>query len=75
MLVSLVLRLVPQSLDGGGLAGDVEDVASGQRQTVRNVDELIEFCRAACANRDVGAHELGTEGSGLGPTMEVQSWQ
>ena len=73
MLVSLVLRLVPQSLDGGGLAGDVEDVASGQRQTVRNVDELMDFCRAACANRDLGAQVLDAGGSESGPTLEVQS--
>ena len=41
MFVSYVLRVRPQGLKEGRFTGEVEAVATGQRFTVRSVDELM----------------------------------
>jgi hypothetical protein len=43
MTVSVVLRLAPAALDAGRLAGEAEVVATGERATVRDAEELIRF--------------------------------
>jgi hypothetical protein len=49
MLVSFVLRLVPEALRAGVLAGQVEVVATGEHRAVHGFDELIAFCKQAAA--------------------------
>ena len=44
MLVSYVLRLVPEELAAGRLIGEVEAVASGERRAVHGAAELQAFC-------------------------------
>jgi hypothetical protein len=59
MTVSVVLRIPQAALDAGRLAGEVELVATGERATVRDADDLIRF-----VNRSFG-HEppLRSEGA------------
>jgi hypothetical protein len=45
MTISVVLRLAERALDCGRLAGEAEVVETGERRTVRNAEELIEFLR------------------------------
>jgi len=47
MTVSVVLRLVEQALASGRLAGEAEVVATGERRSVRDAKELLEFLREA----------------------------
>lgn len=46
MLVTYVLRLHVTELQSGRMVGVVEDVTSGERNTIRDASELIEFCAA-----------------------------
>jgi hypothetical protein len=43
--ISLLLRLAPEALAAGRLAGEAQHVESGKRAVVRDVDELIAFLR------------------------------
>ena len=52
MLVSWVVRLVPESLEAGELAGESELVATGERAAFRSTAELIEICRRQLAGPD-----------------------
>ncbi len=64
MLVTLVIRLVPERLALGEFVGEVEHVGDGTHEVVRTVSELVEFAqRAAAANPE---HEPGA-GRGVGP--------
>lgn len=45
MLVSYVLRLVPDELADGRLIGEVEAVGTGERRAIHGMDELMGFCR------------------------------
>ena len=45
MLVSFVLRLVPDELAEGRLVGQVVAIGSGNEQPVTSADDLVEFCR------------------------------
>jgi hypothetical protein len=45
MTISLLLRLVPEALAAGRLAGEAQHVETGKRAVVRDVDELIAFLR------------------------------
>ena len=49
MLVSWVVRLVPESLEAGELAGESELVATGERAAFRSTAELVEICRRQLA--------------------------
>jgi hypothetical protein len=49
MLVTLVVRLVPERLALGEFVGEVEHVGDGTHETVRTVAELIEFAQRAAA--------------------------
>jgi hypothetical protein len=44
VLASYVVRLVPEELDHGRFVGEVEDVATGVHQAIRDVSELVRFC-------------------------------
>lgn len=41
MLVSYVVRLVTEALEEGRVAGEVQSVTTGERQAVRDSEELI----------------------------------
>jgi len=43
MFVSYVLRLRPEVLSEGRLAGEVEAVATGERFPVRSLDQIMAF--------------------------------
>ena len=47
MLVTLIVRLVPDSLAAGEVVGEVEDVHSGERTLIRELADLVAFARAA----------------------------
>jgi len=41
MLLSYILRLAPEALEEGRIAGEVQFVATGTRHVVRTAEELI----------------------------------
>jgi hypothetical protein len=45
MTISLVLRIAPEALAAGRLAGEAEVVETGERVVVRDADELVAFLR------------------------------
>jgi hypothetical protein len=45
VLVSYVVRLVPEELSHGRFVGEVEDVATGVQRRIRDVQELVRFCQ------------------------------
>ena len=47
MLVTLVVRLVPERLAEGEFVGEVEHVGDGRQELVRTVSELVDFARRA----------------------------
>jgi hypothetical protein len=47
MTISLVLRVAPEALAAGRLAGEAELVQTGARAVVRDAAELIAFLREA----------------------------
>jgi hypothetical protein len=47
--ISLVLRLAPEALAAGRLAGEAELVETGERTVIRDAGELVAFLR-----RDTG---------------------
>jgi hypothetical protein len=56
--VSVVLRLADAALVAGRLAGEAEVVATGERATVRDADELIRFVtRVRGGVQDTSPHE------------------
>ena len=56
MTIALVLRVAPEALAAGRLAGEAELVETGERAVVRNADELVAFVRGDA--RDIA--EVGT---------------
>lgn len=42
-LVVLVLRLAPDAIAAGALAGEVEAVSDGRRATVRSMEDVLAF--------------------------------
>jgi hypothetical protein len=51
MLVTLVIRLVPEGLAAGRFVGRVEHVGNGESQTVHGLSDLVGFAqRAAVAD-------------------------
>ena len=50
MLVTLVIRLVPERAAAGSFVGQVEDVGSGKSEVVHAVSDLIGFARQAAAD-------------------------
>jgi hypothetical protein len=63
--VSVVLRLVDTALHAGRLAGEAEIVATGERATVRDADELIRFVtRSREAVSRHGIEAIGVEPDG-----------
>ena len=47
MLVSYIIRLAPEALAEGRVAGEVQVVATGARHPVRNGEELVAMLLAA----------------------------
>jgi hypothetical protein len=45
MTISLLLRVAPEALAAGRLAGDAQHVESGKRAVVKDAEELIAFLR------------------------------
>ena len=45
MLVTLIVRLLPERLAEGEVVGEVEHVYSGERVIVRDLSELAGFAR------------------------------
>ncbi|HEY7179488.1 MAG TPA: hypothetical protein VH305_09955 [Gaiella sp.] len=68
MTVSVVLRLADAALDAGRLAGEAELVATGERTTVRDADELIRFVTRVAREEAGGSPDVssGTEREGSG---------
>ena len=50
MLVTLVIRLVPERAAAGSFVGQVEDVGSGRSEVVHAVSDLIGFAQRAAAD-------------------------
>ncbi|HEY1315855.1 MAG TPA: hypothetical protein VGF10_01415 [Gaiella sp.] len=63
MTISVVLRLADAALDAGRLAGEAELVATGERVTVRDADELLAFVRRETPSprREESADHVGDE--------------
>lgn len=53
MLVTLIVRLLPERLAAGEVVGEVEHVFSGERVIVRDLGELAGFAREAAAREGV----------------------
>jgi hypothetical protein len=45
VLVSYVVRLVPEELAHGRFVGEVEDVTTGIQRRIKDVDEFVRFCQ------------------------------
>jgi hypothetical protein len=64
MSISVLLRLVSETLAEGRLAGHAEVVDTGERIAFRDQDEMVEFLRRARGEpEDAGVHEQGVERS------------
>ena len=59
MLVTLVVRLVPERLADGEFVGEVEHVGDGRQELVRTVAELVEFAQRAAAGDGDEARATG----------------
>jgi hypothetical protein len=46
-VVTIVLRLVAERLAHGEIVGQAEDVATGERSTLRSADDLLAAVKAA----------------------------
>ena len=53
MLVTLIVRLLPERLAEGELVGEVEHVYSGEQVVVRDLGELAGFAHEAAAREAV----------------------
>ena len=66
MLVTLVVRLVPEGLASGKFVGRVEDVGSGESEVVHGVSDLVGFAQRAAADQERGpngaSRAMGIEG-------------
>ena len=70
MLVTLVIRLVPEGLAAGRFVGQVEHVGSGDQQTVRGVSDLVGFAQRAAADLE-NQSGRDTFRPGIGEITEV----
>jgi len=52
MLVTLVIRLVPEGLAAGRFVGQVEHVGNGESEMVRGVSDLVGFAQRAAMDLD-----------------------
>ena len=51
MLVTLIVRLLPDPLAAGELVGEIENVHSGERTLVRELADLVGFARQAAEHQ------------------------
>jgi hypothetical protein len=68
MLVTLVIRLVPEGLAAGKFIGQVEHVGNGETQMVQGVSDLVGFAQRAGLESSGAAGMVGEGGNG---DMEV----
>jgi len=59
--ISVLLRLAPQALSTGRLAGRAEIVETGESTQIRDSDELVAFLRAGEAPEGQPGRPLGGE--------------
>ena len=50
MLVTLVIRLVPEGLAAGRFVGEVEHVGNGESQLLTGVSDLVSFAQRAAVD-------------------------
>jgi hypothetical protein len=76
MLVTLVIRLVPEGLAAGRFVGQVEHVGSGDPQTVRGVSDLVGFAQRAVADLESPAARVkvgsGSPEAGRGVSEDTE---
>ena len=60
MLVTFVLRLLPDRLAEGELVGEVEHVGDGEQAYVHGLTELLGFAQRAAETGDAGASPPGS---------------
>ena len=63
MLVTLVLRLLPDPLANGQFVGAVEHVGDGDRVMIQDLSDLIAFAQRAATEATLGASEGGEAAS------------
>jgi len=54
MLLTLVIRLVPEGLAVGRFDGHVEDVGSGESEVVHAISDLVGFAQRAAVDMERG---------------------
>lgn len=64
MLVTLVIRLVPEGLAAGRFVGQVEHVGSGETQLVHGVSDLVGFAQRAGFETTASADLSGGSANG-----------
>ena len=64
MLVTLVIRLVPEGLAAGRFVGQVEHVGSGETQLVHGVSDLVGFAQRTALETAAPAGMVGEGGDG-----------
>lgn len=70
MLVTLVIRLVPEGLAAGRFVGQVEHVGNGDSQLLDGVTDLLGFAQRAAADLE-DDEGRATVGNGIEDDMEV----
>jgi len=70
MLVTLVIRLVPEGLAAGRFVGQVEHVGNGETQLVQGVSDLVGFAQRAALENATSADRVGNDSDN---NTEVQS--
>jgi hypothetical protein len=65
MLVTLVIRLVPEGLAAGRFVGQVEHVENGETQLVQGVSDLVGFAQRAAAKHSAAAQVIGSDAEGV----------
>jgi hypothetical protein len=70
MLVTLVIRLVPEGLAAGRFVGQVEHVGNGETQMVHGVSDLVGFAQRAMLENGDPADRIG---KGTESDTEVES--
>ena len=70
MLITLVIRLVPEGLAAGRFVGQVEHVGSGETQLVQGVSDLVGFAQRTSLEIGRPADSVGAGGD-IGEDTEV----
>ncbi len=62
VLVTLVIRLLPERLVDGEFVGEVEHVGHGGQAVVRDLSDLVGFAQRAAASEPTGASVTRDDG-------------